>query len=650
MKRNLGGDRIGSGAKMNVDLHGYGRSTHSLTTDIATTMSIGTLIPVHHSLIEAGDTREIDLDALLLTHPTEGPLFGSFKLQVDVFKADMRLYIGKLHMNLLEVGLQMSDIKIPQLTMVADDIDWTKDPNNQQTNPSSIFRYLHMNGPGQLTPDGGTKPTRNFNAIPWLMYWEVYKNYYANKQEKIGAVIHTGTPIPTTVTQNRIWVNDAFVNIVELPATMVPVTVRTDTFIQITYTGTTPGAANIIYATTAGDKTLYDMYQTVVDNAAAKTITGTIPKGEFVINGWRYPNGTDPINTEIRVATFPLENLDDIKMDILADIKSTTAYTINANSIAPFGWALQQNGDVWTKMQSQEGLALKTYQSDLFNNWLNTEYIDGANGINARTAIQTDADGKFTIDNFLLKQKAYDYLNRIAVAGATVDDMMEVTYDVENKTRSEIPIFEGGMSKELVFEQVISNSATDDQPLGTIAGRGATKGHKGGKLRITNNDTQHGYYMVIASLTPRLKYSQGNGWGTNLKTYEDIHKPAFDGIGFQDLITDQMAAWDTQVNQYGDTTFRSAGKQPAWINYQTEIDRVFGNFAIQTSEGWMVLDRDYEADAVNKTIKDLTTYIDPSKYNGVFAYEAIDAQNIWAQFKVEDKATRKMSANQMPNL
>ena len=46
---------------------------------------------------------------------------------------------------------------------------------------------------------------------------------------------------------------------------------------------------------------------------------------------------------------------------------------------------------------SQQSLGIKTYQSDLFNNWLSTEWIDGTNGINAITAIDTSG-GSFNID------------------------------------------------------------------------------------------------------------------------------------------------------------------------------------------------------------------------------------------------------------
>ena len=55
------------------------------------------------------------------------------------------------------------------------------------------------------------------------------------------------------------------------------------------------------------------------------------------------------------------------------------------------------------------------------------------------------------------------------------------------------------------------------------------------------------YVMGIVSITPRIDYSQGNSWDTTLQTMNDFHKPALDEIGFQDLITDQMAFWDTGI-------------------------------------------------------------------------------------------------------
>ena len=341
---------------------------------------------------------------------------------------------------------------------------------------------------------------------------------------------------------------------------------------------------------------------------------------------------------------FPLTNINEMKLDILANIKSTSPYTVAYGSVAPYGTIFEKIGGRYVLRNSQEGLAVKTYQSDLFNNWLDTASI---NSINTRATVNT-ASGGFTMESFLITEKLYKYLNRIQLAGNTLDDWREVNWGKSGTNRIEKPTYEGGLSKELVFEPVVSNSATQDQPLGTIAGQGKLSGkHKGGKVRIKADE--HGYVMVIASLTPRLDYYQGNKWDMNLETMEDIHKSAFDMLGFQNLITDQMAFWDTTVSG-GVPTYKSAGKQPSWINYQTNINEVYGNFAIKSSEGWMVLTRDYEQNGTTKTIADLTTYIDPAKWNDVFAYKARDAQNFWAQFAIDAKVRRVMSANQIPNL
>ena len=136
----------------------------------------------------------------------------------------------------------------------------------------------------------------------------------------------------------------------------------------------------------------------------------------------------------------------------------------------------------------------------------------------------------------------------------------------------------------------------------------------------------------------------------------DLHKPALDAIGFQDLITSKMAWWDTYIGAANKLiTKYSAGKQPAWIDYMSNYNRTHGNFASGKSEEFMVLNRSYE---INKetlnlnqsVIKDLTTYIDPTKFNYIFADQSLDEMNFWVQIGVDWKARRMMSAKVIPNL
>ena len=77
------------------------------------------------------------------------------------------------------------------------------------------------------------------------------------------------------------------------------------------------------------------------------------------------------------------------------------------------------------------------------------------------------------------------------------------------------------------------------------------------------------------------------------------------------------------------------------MRYANEVERGV--------EMFMTLNRRYEPDS-NYYIKDLTTYVDPAKYNYIFAETSRDAQNFWMQIGVDITARRKMSAKVMPNL
>ena len=66
----------------------------------------------------------------------------------------------------------------------------------------------------------------------------------------------------------------------------------------------------------------------------------------------------------------------------------------------------------------------------------------------------------------------------------------------------------------------------------------------------------------------------------------------------------------------------------------------------------MTLNRKYEltSDPKNVRVRDLTTYIDPQKFNYAFADASLTAQNLWVQIGIDCTARRKMSAKQIPNL
>ncbi len=653
----LGGDRLGSGNKQKVSLHNYERSTHDLGYTWRSTMASGTLVPFMTELGLPGDTFDIDLNLDVMTHPTIGPLFGSYKVQLDVFACPIRLYNGKLHMNMLNIGLDMAKVKLPQVKIKSNVV--TEIGDNTQINSSSIFSYLNIRGLGRVNDSDYAE--RDFNAVPYLAIFDIYKQYYANKQEEIGAIIHNPMNYSTVgINYLRLYQNSTYITLTTNKEATPQNIAVTNGLIDLT-SATEPDYTKIILYWEEDDQLRGGRLDLLFENITYSPTSGTVSFNQpitYIQGGtkwvaYEYDGSIKvPTNDKPQITTFPLENIDTMREDILMYVKNTNAFKIDSTSIEPYSLPLKAgtyDPAKWSVLSNQEGLLLKTYQSDLFNNWISTEWIDGDTGINAITSIDT-SEGSFTIDTLQLSKKVYDMLNRIAVSGGTYDDWLNASYTHERTRGQENPAYVGGLIKELAFQEVVSTaSGTLDsvgQPLGTLAGRGTlTKKHKGGSIKVKIDEPS--YVIGIVSLTPRIDYSQGNKWDTNLKTMADLHQPALDEIGFQDLITDQMAWFDTEIVA-GQPVYKSAGKQPAWINYMTNVNQVRGNFAEENEQMWMTLNRRYEQG--DNGIEDLTTYVDPSKFNHIFADTRLDAQNFWVQIGIQNIARRKMSAKLMPNL
>ena len=185
MEKTLGGDRLGSGKKEKIHLKNYERSTHNLDYVWRSSMSAGTLVPFLCKPALTSSSWDIDLETVVKTLPTIGPLFGSYKVQLDVFLVPIRLYQGLLHMNALGIGMDMKSVKLPVLKMNATNPPIASNIDNFQINSSSIFHYLGIKGLGyRRNSDSSThnwEVKREFNAIPFLAYYDIYKQYYSNK-------------------------------------------------------------------------------------------------------------------------------------------------------------------------------------------------------------------------------------------------------------------------------------------------------------------------------------------------------------------------------------------------------------------------------------------------------------------------------------
>lgn len=644
LTRSIGKNTLGGGKKMQVDMRTYNRSTHDLSYIWRNTQSPGTLVPFICELALPGDVHEIQLSANVLTHPTVGPLFGSFKLQLDVFECPIRLYNAQLHNNKLGIGLDMSKVKFPVLGITynktTDNPLTTKDSlNDVQVNPSCLRSYLGFNGVGRIYPTTGLTTGLSHQCMPELMYYDIFKNYYANLQEENAYYIDTNSDIQEVSIDGQAY-NPNNIN--------APIEATKEIEISVA-NNIVPGDIRLTVQTLRGSIEKIDPKElgTVTSDVGiiSITITSTVYTSLLKVESIYGIGGG-------KLSTFKIGEVDLIREKIL-QAPTNTPYNLSDSAVNLMTKFNQRTNNYLNTTFPQFGLCVKTYQSDLFNNWVNTEWIDGENGISEVTSVAV-TNGSFTIDALNLAQKVYNMMNRIAVSGGSYRDWIETVYTSNYIERAETPVYMGGMSDEIIFQEVISQSATEQEPLGSLAGRGKLAyNKKGGYLKIKVEEPS--YIIGIVSITPRVDYSQGTKWDRSLQTMNDLHKPALDAIGFQDLITSKMAWWDNYCTGGNNIKKFSAGKQPAWIDYMSNYNRTHGNFASGKSEEFMVLNRSYEINketlSLNQSvIKDLTTYIDPTKYNYIFADQSLDAMNFWIQIGVDWKARRMMSAKVIPNL
>jgi hypothetical protein len=693
MKVSIGKNTLGGGKKMMTRLNNYNRSTHDLSHVCRTSAAVGTLIPTLYHLVLPGDTFPIQTKCHTLTHPTIGPLFGSFKQQNDFFFCPIRLYNAMLHNNALNIGLNIKQVKFPIIPIAYNlytDKSKMKGSNDSllnEVNPSSLVAYTGVRALSTLEPYGSNMKT--FNCIKLMMYYDIFKNYYANKQEEnfyvisgntyylykqvattlnegqvsltlansndnqsTWEIIATGVPnhtgatgdYPKKNTGHQIWVIAIKPYTQDKDSGQIEVDINIETGWLVESGGTVGGRQTIqIYGTINNliEKGILTNITDLVTNSSDNTECYRINEVTFLpteqtFKTYFYVNKPSlAVSVEARYNNYKLSTIDDMRENILTAGK--TQYVSQDPFIVDIFKPIQtKNGIAPSCSQPLVGLALKTYQSDINTNWVNTEWIDGETGINAITAIDTSS-GSFTLDTLNLAKKVYTMLNRIAVSDGSYNAWIQTVYTSGGLNHIETPLYLGGSSLEIEFQEVVNNSGTEDQPLGTLAGRGMATNHKGGNIVFKADEP--GYIFCITSITPRVDYFQGNEWDNYLLTLDDLHKPQLDGIGFQDRLYRNVNA-----NIPYEMSGKSIGKQPAWIEYMTNVNKTYGNFALVENEGWMCLNR------IFGDISTYTTYVFPHLYNNIFADTDITAQNFWIQIAFNTNPRRVMSAKVIPNI
>jgi hypothetical protein len=326
--------------------------------------------------------------------------------------------------------MKMSDIKLPMMKANTSGIATDAVTN---ISASALYKYLGWTGSRRTGTNavGGVLK----NGTPLLMYLDIFKNFFANTQEdKFYMLKGAGEVI---INFQKTYNNNDNGN--------YPVK-KTDKTVHITPTTTvdTNVVTTLSYAdywnsikikVLSSDGALTD---TTLAKLTSNPVTKTITLDKVAANPYAI---ILQIWTTNEINKFYKTELGQYDLKVLDQIRDVVLHKKGNETLILAGPELNESNNgsaelvnffndvINSQTNRLGGMLLKTYDSDIFNNWIKTDWIDGAGGITEITSIDITAnDGKLTMDALNLQQKVYNMLNRIAVAGGTYRDWLETVY------------------------------------------------------------------------------------------------------------------------------------------------------------------------------------------------------------------------------
>ncbi|AXF52770.1 MAG: major capsid protein [Microviridae sp.] len=511
-----------------------------------TSMAVGPKVPILVQECIAGDVHQLAFESLVNTQALLSPLYGSFKLNIEVFFAGTSLYIPKLWRNgSMQQADGTLDANYPYIIV---DPERTVAWSESLLDESALWAYLGYN-PGFTDRHYSTTGQRQRNAIPILMYLDTMRHYYANRQQP-----------------------------------------------------------NLYYI--------------------AQKTSGT--KGDVML-----------ATITIRAVDWLFEHLPANGGDLLRHLDS--AYKddpglVSSQELADLKGYFNNYGN-----SPMYGLICGNHMPDKNTVILNSDFYK-----NNVTSVQVDtSSGALVVDQLVTAKKLWMSRNNDAITSGSFKDWIRVHYGVTPKIMDDMPTFCGSTSSEIIFEDIRATTAAET-PDGTqrLGDKGSSgKGYSHSRMHSVVCD-RPGYIIVLASITPRVKYYQGLKRFTMHKKLSDSFRPEFNGIGMQDVLVSDLNMDYTGYAAAPPTEDvprqTSVGKQPGWTEYMTAVDEVRGTFC-STERSWVLL-RDmrrytppysWTTPLPVAQNTNVVTVIDPLKWQQPFADQQRSAQNFLAQFYIK---------------
>lgn len=419
----------------------------------------GLLVPIFFDEVLPSSSYDLQVKAILRVLPQVVPLYSRQRLYIHAFGArysdlfkDAGVYITK--------GFNGNSLlKKPVLT--AEMLDPALFPDGMDTvvTADSLFDYLDLPIGKKLSELG------EINALPFMMYVSIWKNYFMNKNLYIN---------------NRYWLpNDDSDFRLTLNHGVASNTTGVD--------GSASGEPKVYF----GSVLYRDYPQDYFLSALPFAQRGETPKLNISNAGENF---------------IPLSNEDWNSNGLSAfSMQHSSSGTSFIDTYFPVGTPGTFDNAVPT---SARVCSIADNASDFSNSvpgLNNRGYIDNVKQF-SRLGIYAQLG--FTLDDFRQLAIAQQELERMARTDGSFFEFGLTFFGRASKNAIDYrPQYIGGTYQNIMFSEVLqTSSSTDSSPLGSYGGHGITT--LSGSLGHYETD-EHGYIMIIASIMPDVYYSQG---------------------------------------------------------------------------------------------------------------------------------------------
>lgn len=186
-------------------------------------------------------------------------------------------------------------------------------------------------------------------------------------------------------------------------------------------------------------------------------------------------------------------------------------------------------------------------------------------------------------------------------------------------SRLDRPEYLGGYRGPITITDIDQTSQSDISAQGTPSGKGVSAG--GNKL-CRYHCSEHGYIMVLMSITPRSSYSQGYRKMNLYRDVFDFPNPFFANLGEQEILNKEL--YDDPSDGNNDNTF---GYTPRYAEAKFIPSTVHGK--LRTNMNYWTLTRQF---ASRPNLNAAFVHINPAEMARIFPSQVTDNDKFVATF------------------